>query len=280
MRDKLQLCCDRLRGRNLRRIDYRHVIWSLVRKPGGFARYVYREEMFPSVVFRRAYDSIQTPHHGVKGDVEYLRILHLAASTLEADVEAALARLLAEGKAISADAVKAIVATPSPRGAPRAPGAADRSARLRRAADRQHAVRAGGHMTAASPPPAPPSHSSPNRSRFCFAALKLPSFARHAAEVAQKAEREGWTFGQYLHHLAELEVQERRRRRIERYQKSSELPTEKGLAPSTAPSCRPRCRSNCPLSARGASSSAARICSPSACPAAARRTSSAPSATS
>jgi hypothetical protein len=108
----LQLRCERLRGRNLRRIDYRHVIWSLVRKPGGFARYVYREEMFPSVVFRRAYDAVQTPHHGVKGDVEYLRILHLAASTLEADVEAALERLFAEGKAISADNVKAIVMTP------------------------------------------------------------------------------------------------------------------------------------------------------------------------
>jgi hypothetical protein len=109
----LELRCERLRGRNLRRIDYRHVIWSLVRKPGGFARYVYREEMFPSVVFRRAYDAVQTPHHGVKGDVEYLRILHLAASTLEADVEAALARLFAEGKAISADNVKAIVMRPA-----------------------------------------------------------------------------------------------------------------------------------------------------------------------
>jgi hypothetical protein len=106
-----QLRCERLRGRNLRRIDYRHMIWSLVRKPGGFARYVYREEMFPSVVFRRAYDAVQTPHHGVKGDVEYLRILHLAASTLEADVEAALERLFAEGKAISADSVKGIVTT-------------------------------------------------------------------------------------------------------------------------------------------------------------------------
>ena len=106
-----QLRCERLRGRNLRRIDYRHMIWSLVRKPGGFARYVYREEMFPSVVFRRAYDAVQTPHHGVKGDVEYLRILHLAASTLEADVEAALERLFAEGKAISAESVKAIVTT-------------------------------------------------------------------------------------------------------------------------------------------------------------------------
>ena len=107
---KDELVCDRLRGRNLRRIDYRHVIWSLVRKPGGFARYVYREEMFPSLAFRRAYDAIQTPHHGLKGDLEYLRILHLAASTLEADVEAALTLLLAEGKVITAATVKALVA--------------------------------------------------------------------------------------------------------------------------------------------------------------------------
>jgi hypothetical protein len=106
---KEQLSCERLRGHNLRRIDYRHVIWSLVRKPGGFARYVYREEMFPSLVFRRAYDAIQTPHHGLKGDLEYLRILHHAASTIEADVEAALTLLLAEGQPITADAVKALV---------------------------------------------------------------------------------------------------------------------------------------------------------------------------
>jgi hypothetical protein len=104
-----ELSCERLRGRNLHRIDYRHIIWSLVRKPGGFARYVYREEMFPSLVFRRAYDAIQTPHRGLKGDLEYLRILLHAASTIEADVEAALALLLAESKAITSDAVKALV---------------------------------------------------------------------------------------------------------------------------------------------------------------------------
>ena len=104
--DKLQLECERLRGKNLRRIDYRHVIWSLVRKPGAFDRYVYREEMFPAVVFRRAYDAIQTPHRGVKGDLEYLRILHLAASTMESEVAAALDRLLAAGSAITCDAVK------------------------------------------------------------------------------------------------------------------------------------------------------------------------------
>lgn len=103
--DKLELACDRLRGKTAR-IDYRHVIWSLVRKPGAFSRYVYRDELFPSVTFRRAYDAIQSTKPGIKGDVEYLRILHLAASTMESDVEQALVALLAEGLMVTADATK------------------------------------------------------------------------------------------------------------------------------------------------------------------------------
>lgn len=105
--DTLELACDRLRGRAAR-IDYRHVIWSLVRKPGAFARYVYRDELFPSLKFRRAYDAIQAALPGLKGDVEYLRVLHLAASTIEADVEQALVALLAERAAVTADAAKAL----------------------------------------------------------------------------------------------------------------------------------------------------------------------------
>jgi len=107
----MQLACERLVGRNLHRIDYRHVIWSLVRKPGAFARYVYREEMFPSLVFRRAYDAIQAPQHGGRGDLEYLRILHLAASNMQADVEVVLAELLAASEPITSEAVKARVTT-------------------------------------------------------------------------------------------------------------------------------------------------------------------------
>jgi len=106
--EELQLACERLRGDRRHRIDYRHVIWSLVRKPGAFARYVYREEMFPSLTFRRAYDAIVGDRPGVKADLEYLRILHLAASTLESDVEAALELLLAEGQDVTGDTVKAI----------------------------------------------------------------------------------------------------------------------------------------------------------------------------
>ena len=61
-------------------------------------------------------------------------------------------------------------------------------------------------------------------------ALKLPAFAGYSEELARKAEREGWTFGQYLHHLAELEVHERHRRKIARNLKASALPREKTLA--------------------------------------------------
>jgi len=84
---------ERQRGRGNVVIDYRHVIWSLVRKPGAFARYKYREALFPNLTFRRAYDAL-VERLGSAADVEYVRILHLAASTSEAAVEAALDALL------------------------------------------------------------------------------------------------------------------------------------------------------------------------------------------
>jgi len=59
--------------------------------------------------------------------------------------------------------------------------------------------------------------------------LKLATVRRHAEEIAQQAEREGWTFARYLHHLVELEIHERRRRRIERNLKDSGLPADKTL---------------------------------------------------
>lgn len=64
-------------------------------------------------------------------------------------------------------------------------------------------------------------------------ALKLPTVSRHADEIAQLAGREGWTFERYLHHLIELEIHERRRKRIERYLKDSDLPRDKTLATLT-----------------------------------------------
>jgi DNA replication protein DnaC len=61
-------------------------------------------------------------------------------------------------------------------------------------------------------------------------ALNLPAFVRAYSQVAEQAEREGSGFERYLHHLAEIEVEQRRCRRIERLVRSSGLPGEKTLA--------------------------------------------------
>jgi transposase len=108
-RKKLAVTMPRLRGEKQHRIDYRHVIWSLVKKPGAFARYRYREELFPSLTFRRAYDAL-VDARGERADIEYVRILHLAASTFESRVEAALAALLEQGRRFDYADVKAIAA--------------------------------------------------------------------------------------------------------------------------------------------------------------------------
>jgi DNA replication protein DnaC len=60
--------------------------------------------------------------------------------------------------------------------------------------------------------------------------LKLPGFVRAYAQVAEQAEREGWSFERYLHHLAEIEIEDRRGRRIERLLRQSDLPQDKVLS--------------------------------------------------
>lgn len=111
------LTLPRLSGRNRHRIDYRHLIWSLVRKPGAFANYCYREELFPTTVFRRAYDSLLEVRP-TKADAEYLRLLHLAASTSEAEVELAIKLLLEAGCTPTVDAVRELAGSSKPAQAP------------------------------------------------------------------------------------------------------------------------------------------------------------------
>lgn len=104
-RSKLVETFPRLRGERNHRIDYRHVIASLVRKPGAFANYRFREELYPTLTFRRAYDAL-VGTHGARANVEYVRILHLSAKTMQADVEAALTKLLDAGERFDYAAVE------------------------------------------------------------------------------------------------------------------------------------------------------------------------------
>jgi transposase len=104
-----QLTVERLLGRGGHRINYRHIIWSLVRKPGAFRLFKYREDLFPSLTFRRAYDALCKREGDRRGSLEYLRVLHLAASTTESDVEAALELVLEEGTLARMEQIKALV---------------------------------------------------------------------------------------------------------------------------------------------------------------------------
>jgi hypothetical protein len=98
----------RLRGRKRHRVSYRHVIDWLIRKPGAFEQYRYREDLFPTSRFRMAYDSLKQTH-GDRASKAYLRILYLAARETEDGVNEALRHLFHEGQPISFEAVEALV---------------------------------------------------------------------------------------------------------------------------------------------------------------------------
>ena len=90
---------------------------SLVRKPGAFAAYRYRDELFPTTTFRQAYDRLVSG--GVqRANREYVRILHLAATTSEAEVETALQIVLEEHKLPSFLTVRDLVQVPTMRMVP------------------------------------------------------------------------------------------------------------------------------------------------------------------
>jgi hypothetical protein len=104
---------ERLRGQGKARIDYRHVIGSLIRKPGAFERYRFREEMFPSTVFRQAYDQLLSADrvHAVR---RYLEILHWVAQNSESGMEGALRQCLDAGQELDFDRLVEMTADPRP----------------------------------------------------------------------------------------------------------------------------------------------------------------------
>ena len=98
----------RLRGRNRHRVNYRHVIDWLVRKPGAFADYRYQADLFPSSLFRVAYDQLKSQCAG-SADKQYLKILELAAKENQSLVENAIGHLCDLAQAMSFEAVEALV---------------------------------------------------------------------------------------------------------------------------------------------------------------------------
>jgi hypothetical protein len=103
---------ERLRGEGKAAINYRHVIHSLVKKPGAFAHYRYQACLFPRMIFRLAYDELQfsVPE---RCDRDYLQMLKLAADESEDRVVEALNRIIERGEAISLERVRELVSAGS-----------------------------------------------------------------------------------------------------------------------------------------------------------------------
>ncbi len=93
----------RTRGAEKHRIEYRHIIDWLLRKPGAFENYRYREDLFPSHRFRMAYDLLR------KNAKAYLALLNLAAKQGEAKVDDAMRVLLEQGEVPDAQSVERLL---------------------------------------------------------------------------------------------------------------------------------------------------------------------------
>ena len=84
-----------------------------MRKPGAFARYRFREQLFPTMRFRLTYDQLRE-WRGERADVEYVRILHLGVATMEATVDSALTLLLEAGQPFDYAAVRDLAEPKAP----------------------------------------------------------------------------------------------------------------------------------------------------------------------
>lgn len=79
-------------------IDFRDMVGPLLRKPGAFLNYQHREQLYPTVTYRAAYDRLVCDHGQRPGVIEYLHLLKLAVEHTVKAVEEAMAPRLADSK--------------------------------------------------------------------------------------------------------------------------------------------------------------------------------------
>lgn len=99
----------RLRGRGRHEINYRHIIDWLIRKPGAFADYRYRDALFPNSRFRMAFDALNEQHSAGVATKFYLQILQLAARENETGVDLALRQWIDGGAALTVEFVQQLL---------------------------------------------------------------------------------------------------------------------------------------------------------------------------
>jgi hypothetical protein len=94
-------------------VDYRHLIGALVRKPQAFRRSIFRDELYPRPVFRRAWEVIDGRLEPRKACRVYVGLLHLAAMhACEAALADHLQEVLDRGEVPDLEGARGAVAPP------------------------------------------------------------------------------------------------------------------------------------------------------------------------
>lgn len=100
-----QATLERVRGRGAYNVNWRHVIEWMVKKPGAFRRYRYRDALLPTWTFREAWERLDAALSTWSAAMNYLQVLKLARDAGQTLVEGQVRALLDAGSLPRLDAV-------------------------------------------------------------------------------------------------------------------------------------------------------------------------------
>jgi len=89
-------------------IDYRHIVHSLIKKPGAFHHYIYKSFLYPCAIFKRAYESCEKASP-VNGHKVYIRVLDLSKNYGEENVREILEKLLENKSTIDTASIRSLL---------------------------------------------------------------------------------------------------------------------------------------------------------------------------
>ena len=213
-------------GTHVHIVNYRHVIHSLKRKPMALLNLVYRDALFPRDAYRRCFEAALerlTEREACRLAVTLLALAH--EENCEAELAAEIDRVLDKGRLPAPNDLKARFA-PDPGQMPRIDDRQDASGRLRVSAGRRRCVMTGSDDRTATDP----NKVDAIKLSLMLADLRLPTINQLWKSFAKRADAEGWTAARFLAALAEHELAERDRRRIERHLREARLLPGKSLA--------------------------------------------------
>ena len=186
--------------------DYRHVIHALRKKPMALLDLVYRDQLFPRRAYARAFEALLARDSEKQACLTMVGLLALAHDRA---CEAKLAYVIDAGLDAGTRPISVGCTTASSRIGP--PSAEGRPcARRRRGMKTAHPVDTA-------------------RIELFLSELRLPAIKQVWAQLAEQSDKEGWPAARFLAALAECEIADRGRRRIERHLAEARLPIGKTL---------------------------------------------------